>query len=308
MNTSIRSILTLLPLSSQEYTEDVMLEWAYQAVGLMGVSQQMEDNVCTLKVSNYKIPLPPNVENIQAIIIRKSTEITDNDLTELCGLLSPEDRAKLGCDETKPAAYEMINSQTHYFGNTTIGGYNDYELNRINRQGIVNNYNLFIGTQLYQDHFEPVYPSMDALKFSRCEGCPNIDPCNDCPHIYTVNKNNELVFNFSNATICVWYRGWAFNDCGDLMIPDNEKYKQAIVDFVMRKYWETKLNQRDQGSLSMYQMYREQARVSMTKAKAALQLKKLDYNRVRKIVNMYSDFVKQPIVWNWESGIAVNEL
>ncbi len=107
--------------------------------------------------------------------------------------------------------------------------------------------------------------------------------CNTCVHDFSIDENLIITSSLCSGTIMVAYLAYPTNDAGDALMPDNEELKDAILHYILYRYWMTKYSMKEDGAdqrmnfhLSMW---------SNLAAKAAGSLNMPDVNTLENIKN-----------------------
>jgi len=84
--------------------------------------------------------------------------------------------------------------------------------------------------------------------------------CTDCQHEFSISPNLVLTTTLDEGTILLSYLGYATDDDGCILIPDNEDIKEALQYYVFYMYWLEKDMMKEEGAdsrvtrwLSMWQ-------------------------------------------------------
>lgn len=72
--------------------------------------------------------------------------------------------------------------------------------------------------------------------------------CADCLHEFSVDENLILTTTVHTGTIMVAYMGYPTNDKGDALIIDNENLKDALLHYVLYRYWMSKYQMKEEGA------------------------------------------------------------
>lgn len=94
-----------------------------------------------------------------------------------------------------------------------------------------------------------------------------ITPCSDkcCTPTYTLRRNTILT-TFKDAKLIVSYKGLITDDDGNILIPNDESLEQALLYYILYKYWLLRYLLKEEGSesrmnyfLSLYSTYSKRA-------------------------------------------------
>lgn len=88
-----------------------------------------------------------------------------------------------------------------------------------------------------------------------------------CEHTYTIQPNGIMRTTAFSGTLAFAYHSYAQDDCGDILIPDDAVFLEALKAFCMMKLYERKMNMGVQNALQMYQIYARQWNNTSTNAR-----------------------------------------
>lgn len=96
-------------------------------------------------------------------------------------------------------------------------------------------------------NFAPMHETSNPfLKSFQC--VDDFMSCGDCRMEYTLDANSILVSNLLEGDILISYKKLPKDSRGDLLIPDNEDFKEAIFHFCMYRYFLAKSVLNEQSS------------------------------------------------------------
>ena len=303
---SIRSIFPTLALDRSQIDEYRILEWATEAYESINVKQEYEDKVAVINIENHKGRLPSGINSISSVAYLHNVSPNQEDWKSICELLSQEDQVMCGCNitfsETNTGSLDVEPPATlpvNYYAP------NQYNIQRVKSQGIINNYSLWMKSSFYSNNFSFMRLRKGAFSTQiHCSGCPNLS-CFDCEHTYNVTPNGEIVTDFKEGVVCVAYKSIPLDNEGLVMIPDDPDIRKAINAYVSAKHWELRWNMKEQGSGERYQTFLNVAEKLMAKVKGKLGIRNIDYQKVRFIADRYRNMFNQPVVWNDNPGITL---
>jgi hypothetical protein len=64
--------------------------------------------------------------------------------------------------------------------------------------------------------------------------------CPECQYEYVVNPDGSITSNVKDGTIIIAYKAWPTDKEGFLLIPDHEDFKEAILHYVLYRYYVVK--------------------------------------------------------------------
>ena len=112
--------------------------------------------------------------------------------------------------------------------------------------------------------------------------------CNECKYEFTVSPSLVLTTNMRNGVILVGYLRYPVDAEGDPLIPDNEVLKEAILHYVLYRYWMTKYQMKEEGAESRIKFHLD---MWSTLSKKALNLNLPDVNTIENLLNIRNRLV-----------------
>lgn len=86
--------------------------------------------------------------------------------------------------------------------------------------------------------------------------------CPDCENTFSVSPTLIVTTTLKEGTILASYLGYATDAEGEVVIPDSEQLKEALLHYVLYRYWMSKYQMKEDGSdqrmkfhLSMWNMH-----------------------------------------------------
>lgn len=113
--------------------------------------------------------------------------------------------------------------------------------------------------------------------------------CTDCQHEFSVNSELVLTTTLKSGVIMVSYLGYPTDDEGYLVIPDNEELKEAILHYVLYRYWLSKYTMMEEGAEG--RMKHHLTLWNTLSKKAAGNLNLPDINELENIKNQFNRLV-----------------
>tara|TARA_R110000787_G_C13440484_1_gene446335 strand:- start:5135 stop:5941 length:807 start_codon:yes stop_codon:yes gene_type:complete len=85
----------------------------------------------------------------------------------------------------------------------------------------------------------------------------DINLSNKCEGVnYLFDKENcQLILSENTGNIAIQYLAYPYDSEDNLLVPDDIIVFECIKDYVLRFYWETRMNVKEQNSTNMYLMY-----------------------------------------------------
>ena len=285
---NIRSIFPYITIPRSEWDEDLAIEYAAQAYDMaLGLkSFSYEPKVTLLEVSNHKAKLPQGFRLIEMVVYMYDQPT--------------EDEVK-GFEETTEITTQITENPVTDIDYT----FNQDHIDRIQNQGIVNNYNLYTGLYNYMstyNHFVVLRPIDDPFTRHRhCTWCPNLD--STCDDTYTITKSGEIITSFESGYICVSYLSEPVDDNGDLLIINDADVQNALATYVMWRLWETKMHLHEENAIRISMMYLDRWEKLAKKIKGKINIKTLDSVALSSYQHRFRNLIKNLSNWNGNRGI-----
>jgi hypothetical protein len=266
---SAKSILAYLPIDDLEV--DKAMEWVYQAFDKIGYRGTYQRVICQLTVENFKAMLPADLIKIELVV-----HIPEQ-------YIEPSDR------ETPPALDPEYNYES---------------IERIQHQGIINNYNLFSLLQANSISYTVLrYLDTPFGNGVHCTNCPNIST--HCDLTYSITPNRCLLTNFETGTVCISYLTYSTNEQGDLLIPDDSDFKDAMASYIMMKYSEEKMWTKYENGMRFYELYLNKWVNQSTKVRTQFKLDNMATENIVAFLDRYNTLLKSPLINNRQPPIKV---
>lgn len=279
--TSIKEVFSYLTLPDHEIDDAYVLELAYQAYETMTERKRhaYDQRVAIVQVVNHKAKLPKGwrlIESVAYMFNQPSSSDIENLDSGLPPAIDPD--------------YD----------------YNADDIDRIQSQGIVNNFNLYSAwftSEYYYNNFVLLRP-MDKPHTTQyhCSWCPNLNAT--CDYVYNITKGGELTTNIENGYLCISYLSDPMDDCGELLVIDHPDVFNAMSSYVMSKIWENKIIT-DSGnkSMQMHMMYLDRWEKLAMKVKGIMNMHNMDHTSIAEYQERYLKITKNSSVWNNQTGI-----
>lgn len=113
--------------------------------------------------------------------------------------------------------------------------------------------------------------------------------CTDCAHEFSVSPSLILTTTLLAGQIMVSYLGYALDENGDTLIPDDENLKEALFHYALYRYWLSKYQMKEEGSESRMRFHLSMWGTLSTKA--AGHLNAPDVNELENLKNQYNRLV-----------------
>lgn len=240
--TSVKSVLFELErfIPKEFYNEGRLIEDCMRAVDRIGAVTSYQQRVKFIEVSNYKACIPADCLQIIQVAM-KNRMTTDTDIMSLA--------------ET---------AHTCGDGCTTCTDTQLFDINNIVSQTVVpskNFYNYWTALRLSTNSF---------AQSVHCDNCVNFT--STCQYEYSVAPTGDMTFSFQDGFICISYYCYPM-DCDNIpLIPDDEDYKQALINFCLMTAWELRWNMKEDGADSRYIKYQQLWGLFKAKATASIRM------------------------------------
>ena len=110
-----------------------------------------------------------------------------------------------------------------------------------------------------------------------------------CSNSFTVSSNLVITTTFCDGIIAVSYLGYAKDENNCTIIPDDEELKQAILYYVLYRYWMTKYNMKEDGAENRMTHYLQMWNTAAKKTAGNLNLP--DINQLENMKNNWNRLV-----------------
>lgn len=130
-----------------------------------------------------------------------------------------------------------------------------------------------------------------------CEGYQV--PVGDCKHTYSVSSSGVITSNTREGELLISYKAFPRDEEGNLLIPDNEDFKEAIFNFVLHRYFLSKVNSGKRQYKEDRDYYRKEFHRAAMKSKT---MNAPDLGSIENIKNQAAGLVKPS--YGYDSGFA----
>ena len=184
-----------------------MYEWATKAVGKLNIVPQLIDKVCLATLANHKATLPTDLRSISMIAFQSIATNTEELTTLIARLTNLENTLD------NPALSHMENPT-----------------------GLVDKISQYINSST---GWKPL--RLTTSPFSKANSIDDIElyvnP--EVSYEYAYNGDNTITSTLREGLLLIAYKAYPCVD-GDMMIPDNEDYKEAITHYCLYRFYTTK--------------------------------------------------------------------
>lgn len=270
MMTSIKSIYTYINLPDTEVDDKWIEEYASQGVQLIGVRDSFEQKVCIMNVSNHRASLPSDLRLIEAVSYQYEPA-TQEQVTKLTESLSNNTTVTVEDDGTQT----VTNTLTTMF--TTPGEVtsNQEHVLRIQHQGMINNYQLWMDSDIYKGTFKLMKLANRAFSQNyHCTNCPNFDCTSE--HTYSITPSGSFQTSLQDGNVCIAYLAQPTNCDGDWLIPDDPDYKSALAAYVQMRYANEKMWLHEENMFRLYYQFKSEWEKLSAKVRGKFIMKSID--------------------------------
>lgn len=116
-------------------------------------------------------------------------------------------------------------------------------------------YNGFFGSSYFKNAYQP-------LRISNNSFGGGIYDSDDVHNLYTNAEHEAQIMpqgfarvSFREGVVVIGYLSYPLDECGDVMIPDDPDYEEALKDYALMRMWERRMNLMEQGAENMYNKY-----------------------------------------------------
>jgi len=210
---SIDSVLFDISLSIDEqyWDENAMKEWAIKGFRKMQLPLKFVQKVAVVPITSHKGTLPECAAHITHAACK--TNLASTDLAELERIIGSDNSERLSSELAQRASESIYN--------------------------------------LYRNSWKAIRPSTNSfLKTVYCESIipASLNPTendqykftSDCELEYHVDPNGVITTSFKTGLLFVSYLAHTTDTDGDILIPDDETLKEAIMHYCMYRYWLSK--------------------------------------------------------------------
>jgi hypothetical protein len=196
--------------------------------------------------------------------------------------------------QDKVAVVEVINhkgelpsdlkflTQIAYSDSTTCDGC-DYDLDLPEGSGLQDKLNDLTS----RFSWRPMRLTTNSFAKSICTNL-SLFNCAACQHEFAVSPNLVMTTSLKSGHVLVAYLGYPLDDDGDTLIPDNEDLKEALLHYVLYKYWLSKYQMKEEGAEGRMEFH---LKMWANMYKKALSLNLPDLSTMENIKNSHNRLV-----------------
>jgi hypothetical protein len=255
----VARVFRILPKDS--VTQDELEEWAYEAYESIAPKEIYEIGVCYQHVSNNVSPIPAGAFKI-LMVLYKTMEEGNNNNPNGVSTSNPPVETKL---DTNAVLYM---SDTNNITTVPL----DYI------------------TPNYRNTWRPLAYSENVFHNSLlCQDSPNV--YTHCEHSFSINARTKcIVTTFNEGYLAIAYTSIPKDEDGNWLIVDREVVKKALETHCLKRYWQLRMNMREDGAIGMYKTYGNEYELLAPKATAELMMP--DFFEYQNLRNM-NKFIKE---------------
>lgn len=112
--------------------------------------------------------------------------------------------------------------------------------------------------------------------------------CTSCVSEFSISNSLVMTTNFEQGTVMLAYLAHPVDENGNMLIPDDEALKEALRNYVLFRYWETKALMMEDGAKQEREYYLN--RWQITKMRA-MNLNLPDVNTLENLKNQFNRLV-----------------
>lgn len=113
--------------------------------------------------------------------------------------------------------------------------------------------------------------------------------CTDCANEFSVSPSMVLTTTLDEGIIMVAYLAYATSDSGDVLIPDNESLKEALLHYALFRYWMSKMQMKEAGADKLMKFHMDMWHMHSRRASGILN--KPDINQLENIMSNHNRLV-----------------
>lgn len=72
--------------------------------------------------------------------------------------------------------------------------------------------------------------------------------CSSCEHQFSISSSLIITTTLPSGTILVGYKGYPLDEENQILIPDDETLKEALLHYVLYRYWLSKFQMKEEGA------------------------------------------------------------
>ena len=160
--------------------------------------------------------------------------------------------------------------------------------NIVEAQDLPENSDLFDNYRPSYNAWRPMRMTSNPYHYTLClDG--SIPACPECGNEYSISPNMVMTTTLRTGNITVAYMGYVTAEDGTIMIPNDEQLKEALLHYVLYRYWMSKYQMKEEGSEQRMRFHLGQWQVLNVKATG--NLNSPDVSQMESIMERWNSLV-----------------
>lgn len=247
-----------LVIDDSSYNEHKLREWLIQGFRKFQAHDLYQKKLRIIQVEEHKAELPSDLKYI--IQIGYKVSLNNSDLSELQRMMNLENT------KDNPALV-YIQDNTSLPNQAIQASYNPYsDWKPLRRSSTTFLPTIEVDYGMYGDTSEAG---------SLVSGFGTVN-CPECEHEYSVDQSGCLTTTLRSGFIWLSYMAHASNSKGQLLIPDDEDLKEALLHYCLYKYWLVKSVLKEESSFRERDWHLRRYQLLKAKAVGTLNMPDVD--------------------------------
>lgn len=156
--------------------------------------------------------------------------------------------------------------------------------------------------------FLPMRMTTNAFHSSVCLNNDQLllSSCVDCLHEFSINKFMCLTSTLKEGTLLISYLTYPEDEDGYALIPNDEDLKEALVYYILYRYWQVRYNMKEEGADTRLKFYQGMWQTMSTKSAGKLNMPSI--SKLENLKNIQNRLVRKEDGFNTGfSNISSNE-
>lgn len=275
--TSIAKIFNFLPKNLSE-DDAYVIEYASQAMDMLNIHEVYDKKVCLIYVTDHQAYLPKDLKFIQALTYMHSQPTQ----TEADDVITSYSKTVEDLGDT------IMTTKSSMTTEPDPGIWNQSHILRIQHQGVLNNYQLWSESNLFNNNFSLLRLVNKSVNINmHCNDCPNLH-C-DSQDYYQVNMQGQIITSIKEGYLCLFYLAKQKNERGEFLIPDDPDVLTALAAYVKYKVVEDLAFTRQKGYAQMYERELQRWEQLAAKVKGKYIMKSVNFKDLETYGNQLSN-------------------
>lgn len=116
----------------------------------------------------------------------------------------------------------------------------------------------------------------------------SITTCSTCQHSFSISPTMVVTTTLEEGTIMVAYKGYPMSEEGEILMPDDETLKEALLHYLLYRYWMNKYQMKESGSDERMQFHLKQWN---SLSKKAMSLNNPDISQLENLKNIHNKLI-----------------